>query len=137
MGSILCAPDVSAGAGTLFVAVCFPAPHPAGLSWAATTMSRNGTPSTGGGSGRGGGGANEYFVDPKLVFRIKQFVGEHHERGSVPTEDGAVDYLLDKFKEYVRKPQVCECVVFHGSKCLRLRHVNGNKRTNAAYKNLN
>eukprot|EP00752_Nemacystus_decipiens_P002788 g2604.t1 len=68
-------------------------------------MSRNGLPSPGGGYGRGGGSANEYFVDPKLVFRIKQFVGEHHERGSVPTEDGAVDYLLDKFKEYVRKPQ--------------------------------
>eukprot|EP00903_Cladosiphon_okamuranus_P010657 g10075.t1 len=68
-------------------------------------MSRNGLPSAGGGSGRGVGGANEYFVDAKLVFRIKQFVGEHHERGSVPTEDGAVDYLLDKFKEYARKPQ--------------------------------
>lgn len=67
-------------------------------------------------------------MDPKLVFRIKQFVGEHHERGSVPTEDGAVDYLLDKFKEYVRKPQVCECVGFDGSMCLRLRHLNGNKR---------
>ena len=71
-------------------------------------MSRNGSPSPGGGSGRGGGGgANDYFVDPKLLYRIKQFVGEAHERGSVPTEDAAVDHLLDKFKEYVRKPQVC------------------------------
>lgn len=89
-------------------------------------MSRNGLPS-GGGSGRGGGGANEYFVDPKLVFRIKQFVGEHHERGSMPTEDAAVDYLLDKFKEYVRKPQVCACVDFHGH--LLVRSLDGTKHT--------
>jgi len=71
-------------------------------------MSRNGSSSPGGGSGRGGGGGgSEYFVDPKLLYRIKQFVGEINERGSVPTEDAAVDYLLDKFKEYARKPQVC------------------------------
>lgn len=88
-------------------------------------MSRNGLPSPGGGSGRGGGGANEYFVDPKLVFRIKQFVGEHHERGNVPTEDAAVDYLLDKFKEYVRKPQVRGCVGSQGHFCLRQWRLNG------------
>ncbi len=71
-------------------------------------MLRNGSPSPGGGSGRGGGGgASDYFVDPKLLYRVKQFVGNAHERGSVPTEDAAMDHLLDKFKEYVRKPQVC------------------------------
>ncbi|CAM9463988.1 unnamed protein product, partial [Pylaiella littoralis] len=71
----------------------------------------------GGGGGRGGGGSsNEYFVDTKLVFRLKQFVGDQRERGSLPTEDSALDYLLDKFKEYVRKPQVsahdwlCSCL---------------------------
>lgn len=79
-------------------------------------MSRNGVP-PGGGSGRGGGGgggaaaSHEYFVDTKLVFRLKHFVGEQRERGSLPTEDAALDYLLDKFKEYVRKPQVCVCVL--------------------------
>lgn len=45
-----------------------------------------------------------------MVFRLKQFVGDQRERGSLPTEDSALDYLLDKFKEYVRKPQVRMCV---------------------------
>ena len=36
-----------------------------------------------------------------------QFVGEQRERSSVPvTEDSAMHYLLGKFKEYTRKPQV-------------------------------
>lgn len=66
-------------------------------------MSRGGDLS---GSGGGGGGSKEYFVDTKLVFRLKQFVGEQQERGSLVTEDIALNYLLDKYKEYVRKPQV-------------------------------
>lgn len=75
-------------------------------------MSRSGVSTPGGGSGRAGGSAgasnnNDYFVDTKLLFRLKQFVGEQHRRGGVATEDAALDYLLDKFKEYVRKPQVC------------------------------
>lgn len=70
-------------------------------------MSRNGESSRdgAGGSGRGSSDA-EYFVDTKLLFRLKHFVGEQNERGSLVTEDAALDYLLAKFKEYVRKPQV-------------------------------
>lgn len=48
----------------------------------------------------------DYFVDRKLVFRLKQFVGEQRANGSLVTEDTAFDFLLDKFKEYARKPQV-------------------------------
>ena len=55
----------------------------------------------------GGGGSTDYFVGAKLVYRVKQFVGEQRERSSVPvTEDSAMHYLLGKFKEYTRKPQV-------------------------------
>lgn len=71
-------------------------------------MSRNGVSSPGGGAGAGRTANNsDYFVDTKLLFRLKRFVTEQQERGSLPTEDAALDYLLDKFKEYVRKPQVC------------------------------
>ncbi|CAN0180745.1 unnamed protein product, partial [Laminaria digitata] len=67
-------------------------------------MSRNGDSSRDGGGGSGRGSSNaEYFVDTKLLFRLKHFVGEQNERGSLVTEDAALDYLLDKFKEYVRK----------------------------------
>ncbi|CBJ26144.1 conserved unknown protein [Ectocarpus siliculosus] len=69
-------------------------------------MSRNGVSSPGGGPGAGRTANNsDYFVDTKLLFRLKRFVTEQQERGSLPTEDAALDYLLDKFKEYVRKPQ--------------------------------
>ncbi|CAB1101477.1 unnamed protein product [Ectocarpus sp. CCAP 1310/34] len=69
-------------------------------------MSRNAVSSPGGGAGAGRTANNsDYFVDTKLLFRLKRFVTEQQERGSLPTEDAALDYLLDKFKEYVRKPQ--------------------------------
>lgn len=68
-------------------------------------MSRSGGDFSGGGGGSSGGN-KEYFVDTKLVFRLKQFVGEQQGRGGAVTEDAAVDFLLDKYKEYVRKPQV-------------------------------
>eukprot|EP00904_Undaria_pinnatifida_P002630 jgi/Undpi1/12368/HiC_scaffold_5.g02040.m1 len=69
-------------------------------------MSRNGDSSRdGAGGSRRGSSNNEYFVDTKLLFRLKHFVGEQNARGSLVTEDDALDYLLDKFKEYVRKPQ--------------------------------
>ncbi|CAM9904646.1 unnamed protein product [Ectocarpus fasciculatus] len=72
-------------------------------------MSRSGLSSPPGGGGGAGSGRtannNDYFVDTKLLFRLKRFVTEQQERGSLPTEDAALDYLLDKFKEYVRKPQ--------------------------------
>lgn len=56
----------------------------------------------------GGGGGKDYFVDTKLLFRLKQFVTEQRERSRAPvTEDSAMNYLLGRFKEYVRKPQVC------------------------------
>lgn len=76
-------------------------------------MSRSGLSSPGGGAGAGRTANNtDYFVDTKLLFRLKRFVTEQQERGSRPTEDSALDYLLDKFKEYVRKPQVCtRCVL--------------------------
>lgn len=64
-------------------------------------------------AGFGGGGNKEYFVDTKLVFRLKQFVGGQQARGRPVTEDAALDYLLDKFKEYVRKPQVCRTRDIH------------------------
>lgn len=54
----------------------------------------------------GPGGGKEYFLDSKLIFRLKQFVGEQRERGAPVTEDGAFNFMLDKFKEYARKPQV-------------------------------
>lgn len=75
-------------------------------------MSRGGGDSSGGGGGAGGGGSSnrEYFVDTKQVFRLKQFVAEQRERGAPVTEDAAFDFLLDKFKEYVRKPQVGRAV---------------------------
>ena len=74
-------------------------------------MSRNGDPSRDGAGGSGrGSSSTEYFVDTKLLFRLKHFVGEQNERGSLVTEDAALDYLLDKFKEYVRKPQVRDTV---------------------------
>lgn len=73
-------------------------------------MSRGGGDNSGGGGGgRGGGGGSgnkEYFVDTKLVFRLKQFVGEQRKRGGPVTDDAAFDFLTDKFKEYIRKPQV-------------------------------
>lgn len=56
---------------------------------------------------RGSGDSKDYFVDTKLVFRLKQFIGEQKKRGGSIAEDVAFDFLLDKFKEYVRKPQVC------------------------------
>ena len=68
-----------------------------------------GSESTGSGANgfKGGGENKDYFVDPKLVYRVKQFVEEQRERSSAPvTEDSAMRYLLEKFKEYVRKPQV-------------------------------
>ncbi|CAM9898885.1 unnamed protein product [Ectocarpus sp. 4 AP-2014] len=69
-------------------------------------MSRNGVSSPGGGPGAERTANNsDYFVDTKLLFRLKRFVTEQQERGSLTTEDAALDYLLDKFKEYVRKPQ--------------------------------
>lgn len=64
-------------------------------------MSRNGEAPTNGHSG-----GKDYFVDTKLVFRLKQFVSERRENGGVVTEDAAFDFLLDRFKEYIRKPQV-------------------------------
>lgn len=74
-------------------------------------MSRNGDSSRdGAGGSRRGSSNNEYFVDTKLLFRLKHFVGEQNARGSLVTEDDALDYLLDKFKEYVRKPQVRACM---------------------------
>lgn len=65
----------------------------------------NGADGFGGGGGSGGG--KDYFVDTKLLFRLKQFVTEQRERSKAPvTEDSAMNYLLGRFKEYVRKPQV-------------------------------
>lgn len=76
-------------------------------------MSRGDHFSGGGGGGGGGassgGGGKEYFVDTKLVYRLKQYVGDQQERGSSVTDDGAFEFLLDRFKEYVRKPQVRRC----------------------------
>lgn len=66
-------------------------------------MSRGGNGDLSGGAANGN---KEYFVDTKLVFRLKQFVAEQGSARGPLTEDAALGYLLDKYKEYVRKPQV-------------------------------
>ena len=48
------------------------------------------------------GGGGEYVLDNKLAFRVRQYAANKKS----PTEDGAVAFLLDKYKEYARKPQV-------------------------------
>lgn len=44
-------------------------------------------------------------MDQKLLFRVRQYAGERRDKNAPPTVEGAVAYLLDKFREYTRKPQ--------------------------------
>ncbi|KAG5192059.1 putative ribosome biogenesis ATPase RIX7 [Tribonema minus] len=58
-----------------------------------------------GGGGKAGSGGGNYPPDRKLVFHVRQYAGEQADRGLGVTEDGAVAYLLNKYREYQRKPQ--------------------------------
>ncbi|CAM9142566.1 unnamed protein product [Discosporangium mesarthrocarpum] len=50
-------------------------------------------------------GSKDYFVDGKLIFRLKQWLAEQRDKEATVTEDAAFQHLVTKYKEYTRKPQ--------------------------------